>query len=142
MTAKSSDQQIVESNSAFKFTGVVFYIYANTKADFVNTSAIHRFYLPQNKDHFYTADEDEYSSIKNNHALDSTFIDEGIEGSVLKYEKGATCPAGTKPVYRLYKNDSQVDKKRHRYSADPTLIASMVSQGWINENVSFCSFVQ
>jgi hypothetical protein len=53
-----------------------------------------------------------------------------------------TCPAGTRPVFRLF-NDGQGGAPDHRFTVDPAIRATMIGRGWIPEGygtgVAFCA---
>ena len=54
-----------------------------------------------------------------------------------------TCPAGAKPVYRLY-NGGQTGAPNHRYTTEPEIRNDMVARGWVPEGtgamgVIFCA---
>lgn len=46
------------------------------------------------------------------------------------------CPPSTRPVYRLYNNQPDIN---HRYTYYPQTIDLMVAQGWTNEGQVWCS---
>ena len=45
-----------------------------------------------------------------------------------------TCPAGTKPVYRLY-NGGQTGAPNHRYTTETAVRNDMVARGWVPEGI-------
>ena len=81
--------------------------------------------------HFYTPYANECALLKAGSVW--TF-----EGNVFELRlavasaSGATCPAGTAPLYRLY-NNGQGGAPNHRYTDDLALLDAMVAHGWIFE---------
>ncbi len=50
-----------------------------------------------------------------------------------------SCPADTQPVYRAYNDGFRQGKdSNHRYVTDFSLLAPLVTQGWIDEGIAFC----
>ena len=52
-----------------------------------------------------------------------------------------SCPAGSKPLYRLYNNASAPGKNyvsNHRYVTSRTTVDAAVAIGWLDEGVSMC----
>lgn len=120
------------------------------------SSPVCRFYgsvAPGPNSHFFTVNPDECNQLR---TLQQTPTPAGIQQ--WNYERieyattppvvtnGAlTCPAGTAPVYRAYNNAfSPTGVKNpwdsnHRFTPVQADIAAMVSQGWRDEGVQFCT---
>ena len=64
---------------------------------------------------------------------------EGVEGYVVKINRGANCPANTQAVYKAYDNSSTLAIKRHRLTADQNLIQKLVTDyKWVSDDIGFC----
>ena len=85
--------------------------------------------------HFYTAEPDECDAVR----LDPGWTYEGVGFYTTRPVDGA-CAAPLVPVHRLY-NDGFAHgiDSNHRYVTDVSLIAPMVTRGWIHEGVVFCA---
>lgn len=52
---------------------------------------------------------------------------------------GGVCPSELAPIYRAYNNGfARGQDSNHRFVADRSLLAPLVSEGWIDEGVAFC----
>ena len=96
-----------------------------------------RFYAPSQNSHFFTAFASECASLK---APSSGWNYEGLSFRIL-LPNGASCVAGTKPVYRLYNNRFAANDSNHRFTTDFANVGPMQSQGWTYEGVAFCALV-
>lgn len=93
-----------------------------------------RFYSFLVNSHFYTANEGECESLRNNGA----WVYEGIAFRALVPAAG-TCPPGTAEVWRLYNNRFAQLDTNHRFVASPGIYRAMMADGWLGEGVAFCS---
>lgn len=92
-------------------------------------SAVCRYYLPPGlgDSHFFGRDAAECDAARSR-----------VPGLVVEDERffyasvptGGSCPAGTRPLYRLF--DNRVDAN-HRYTTSRTIRDGMVARGWIAE---------
>jgi probable HAF family extracellular repeat protein len=57
---------------------------------------------------------------------------EGVHLYVKRPSSSAECPAGTKPLFRVY-NDGQGGAPAHRFTTSPAIRAEMLAKGWITE---------
>ena len=65
---------------------------------------------------------------------------EGYDFSILKPTAEQACPAeASKPVTRLFNNKVASNESNHRYVVSAATKAKMLSQGWVDEGVVFCS---
>jgi len=94
-----------------------------------------RFYTPGANSHFYTAFQSECDSLK---SPNSGWMYEGLSFRI-QLPSGSTCPAGTKPVYRLYNNRFQFNDSNHRFTTIQSEVQSLQAQGWTYEGVAFCA---
>ena len=88
----------------------------------VATQKMHRLYNPNSGEHFYTANEQEYQSVKA-----AGWTDEGW---------GWTAPAKSNtPVYRLY----NANGGEHHYTPDKAERDALVNAGWKDEGIGWYS---
>jgi uncharacterized delta-60 repeat protein len=111
-------------------TGESFAVYPDGTAQ---TRSMCRFFSGQSfapkSSHFYTPYQLECSYVQ------QRFLVWGFEGNVTPVQLADTfgnCPAGARPLYRLY-NDGQGGAPNHRYTTSLATRAAMISQGWIPE---------
>ena len=112
-------------------TGESFAVYPDGTAQ---TRSMCRFFSGQSfapkSSHFYTPYQLECSYVQR-----QWFLAWGFEGNVTPVQLADTfgnCPAGARPLYRLY-NNGQGEAPNHRYTTSLTTRAAMISQGWIPE---------
>lgn len=95
------------------------------------TNPVCRFYLPpaSGDSHFYSASPAECAEVK---AKFPQFTYEAPDVFYIALPDATTgaCPAGTKPVYRLWNNRAD---SNHRYTADPAVKAQMIAKGYVAE---------
>ncbi len=105
-----------------------------------------RFYGGKNggpNTHFYSADDKECAALKANPQL-------SFEGQTFAVNMplpnknpvaAATCPASSKPLFRVYNNASKSNGRyvsNHRYLTEQTDVALLVLQGWADEGNVMC----
>ena len=95
-----------------------------------------RFYAPGPNSHFLTARPFECQGLKANPA--SGWIFERDDIVVYMPDDSGSCGANL-PVYRLFNNRAAFNDTNHRHVADQALRAQLVSEGWIDEGIAFCS---
>jgi serine protease len=103
---------------------------AGAKLDGVNP--VCRFYGKPEKgldSHFYSASAGECQAVKDRFA-DWVYESGDVFGVPLPNMIDGTCPAGTKPVFRLFNNRSDAN---HRYTTSIDIRNQMRSLGWIAE---------
>ena len=105
-----------------------------------------RFYGGKNggpNTHLYTADDKECEALKQYPSLSY----EGQTFAVYVPIKApataatATCPAASKPLYRLYNNAAASNGKfvsNHRYVTERSDVNAAVAQGWLDESTVMC----
>jgi len=105
-----------------------------------------RFYgsiSPGPNSHFYTAANDECSSLKalqaSTPASQKRWNFESLD-FVTTVAVNKTCPAGTIPIYRAYNNGfARGVDSNHRITASTAAIAEVVARGWIDEGIVMCA---
>lgn len=130
--------QFVESGGAgpgWHRTGYVFGGFS-VYTSYVPGSRMCRFYAPGPNSHFLTARDNECQGLRAH--PESGWIFERDDISVYMPAGDGSCGANI-PVYRLYNNRAAFNDTNHRHVADPAIQAELVSQGWIDEGVAFCS---
>lgn len=90
--------------------------------------------------HFYTPIAAECSGLRGGSA---TWQYEGDAFYVPLADSAGSCPAATRPVYRLY-NNGQSGAPNHRYTNDTSVRTTMMASGWVPEGfgaqgVAFCA---
>jgi glucose/arabinose dehydrogenase len=83
--------------------------------------------------HFYTGHPQECGGLRSN----PLWTYEGI-GFRMRLPVNDSCPALTRPVYRLYNNPTTVAAVNHRYTTDGAVYNAMRAAGWIGEGVALC----
>ena len=107
-----------------------------------------RFYASGPNSHFFTGNRAECDYLKaleqqqraEANARGARFEGWGYEGIAfyaLVPTKGQ-CPAGSRPVYRVYNGRAAQNDSNHRFTADPAQYAAMMT-GWLDESAQFCS---
>jgi len=143
ITASPSEQSTLDALPAsvgFARTGRSFSAWSTAQLDRPTEAvAVERFFVPALSSHVFTASAKEIAALR---ALPVTssgagFVDEGIAFFALQPVDGR-CASGLKAVYRAYNNRHDGN---HRYTTDIALQAVMVSGGFVNEDVAFCSNV-
>jgi hypothetical protein len=121
------------------------------------TSPVCRFYgsmTPGPNSHFFTVDVDECNALKAAQvspkpATVQQWNYEGISyattPAIVAANGSRSCPANTQPLYRAYNNAYPVSGPKnqwdsnHRFTPVHTDIAAMVSKGWRDEGIVFCT---
>lgn len=116
----------------WKRTGETFNVYAaSTRSDDV-TSPVCRFYGRPEKgldSHFFSASKAECAAVEERFSDSWVLETPGAFSAFLPSALG-TCPAGTRPIYRVYNNRGD---SNHRYVTSAAIRDQMVGQGWIAE---------
>jgi len=94
-----------------------------------------RFYAPGPNSHFLTARTFECDGLKANPASGWIFERDDI---VVYMPDNGSCGTSL-PVYRLYNDRAAFNDTNHRHVADQAVRAQLVSEGWIDEGIAFCS---
>lgn len=110
-------------------------------------SPVCRFYgsiSPGPNSHFYTVLADECAALKQlatvTPATQKRWNFESLDFLTGTPGAGATCPAGTIPVYRAYNNGfARGIDSNHRITTSSTAIQQVVTRGWSNEGVVMCA---
>ena len=97
-------------------------------------SPVCRFYSRLVNSHFYTGDESECESLKDQN---SGWIYEGIAFQAL-IPKAGICPNRTRPIYRLYNGRAEEMDSNHRFITNPDMYLALVEDGWIGAGIAFC----
>jgi hypothetical protein len=98
-------------------------------------SDVCRFYTFGANSHFYTAFASECAGLQ---SPSSGWTYEGLAFRI-QLPTAAGCPAGTKPVHRLYNNRFAFRDSNHRFTTIASEIQRLQAQGWIYEGVAFCA---
>jgi hypothetical protein len=98
-------------------------------------SDVCRFYTFGANSHFYTAFAQECAGLK---SPSSGWSYEELSFRI-QLPVGSTCPAGTKPVHRLYNNRFQFNDSNHRFTTIAAEVPVLQAQGWIYEGIAFCA---
>ena len=112
-------------------TGLSFNVYPTSGAPAASVPVCRFFstsFAPKSS-HFYTPSAPECAVVKTNPNWQ-------FEGEVFNVapaaESDGSCPANTRPVYRLY-NNGQGAAPNHRYTTDLAVRQQMIAQGWVPE---------
>ena len=141
MTGSSDDQRLLDAAAAsgqFARTGRSFSAWSTAAvgrpADAVPVA---RFFSPALASHVFTANAADIAALRSVPATanGAGFVDEGIAFFAMQPES-KRCATGLKAIYRAYNNRPDGN---HRYSNDVSVQAAMVSTGFLNEDVAFCS---
>jgi len=112
--------------NAWKRTGQTFRAYA---AAAPGASPACRFYIPpaNGDSHFFGRDTAECEAVRRAHP---DFVLESPTFMALYVSAGGACPAGTRPLYRVFNGRADTN---HRYVIDRAIRDRMVADGWIAE---------
>lgn len=93
------------------------------------TSQVCRFYIPPalGNSHFFGRGEAECNATRVAHPY---FVLEEPNYAQLFVPSGGVCPAGSKPIYRVFNNHADTN---HRYTIERAVRDEMVGKGWIPE---------
>jgi len=100
-------------------------------------SSICRFYAPSINAHFLTARAVECDGLRAVPA--SGWIYERNDVSVYVPDAAGQCGYLQTPVHRLHSNVQTDAGVGYRHTADPSIRASLLAQGWTDEGVAFCA---
>ncbi|HPH70560.1 MAG TPA: DUF5666 domain-containing protein, partial [Kofleriaceae bacterium] len=128
------------STVGFARTGRSFSAWSTALVDRpLDAVAVERFFVPALSSHVFTASPKEILALRALPLSSSGagFVDEGVAFYALQPVNGR-CASGLKAIYRAYNNRHDGN---HRYTTDLSLQAVMVSGGYVNEDVAFCSNV-
>ncbi|MEQ1595868.1 MAG: DUF5666 domain-containing protein [Casimicrobium sp.] len=143
ITATPSEQTQLDALPAsvgFARTGRSFSAWSTALVDRpLDAVAVERFFVPALSSHVFTASPKEILALRALPLSSSGagFVDEGVAFYALQPVNGR-CASGLKAIYRAYNNRHDGN---HRYTTDLSLQAVMVSGGYVNEDVAFCSNV-
>lgn len=130
VSASGSDIAALDEGrlSGWQRTGRTFNAYATAQP---GTTPVCRYYIPPalGDSHFLSADPAECSAVG---AKFPAFV---LESSAAMHvflpdRAAGTCPAATRPVYRLWNGRSD---SNHRYTTDPGIRDEMVARGFVQE---------
>jgi hypothetical protein len=93
------------------------------------TVPVCRFFSPQFTSHFYTANAEECDTVAARRP-DVWQLETRSAFRIFVPDSTGTCPADTRPVYRLFNNKAAVN---HRYVTDRKLRDAMMAAGWTQE---------
>ncbi|MFA7243122.1 MAG: hypothetical protein WC091_23695 [Sulfuricellaceae bacterium] len=141
ITANSSEAAAIDGGSAgsgWSRTG------HNFKSG--GSSQVCRFYGSQSpgpNSHFYTADAEECSYLKQleatTPATEKRWNFESMDFSTTA-PTNSICPDGTTPIYRAYNNGfARSIDSNHRITSNTTALQEVAARGWNNESVVMCS---
>ncbi len=107
-------------------TGKTFKAYATAQN---GTSQVCRFYIPPalGNSHFFGRGAAECAATR---AAHPEFVLEEINYKQLFVPDRGTCPAGSKPIYRVFNNRPETN---HRYTIERQVRDEMVAKGWVAE---------
>jgi hypothetical protein len=86
--------------------------------------------------HFYTANAAEAEGLEK---PGSGWTFERFEFTVSVPGASGQCATGLTPVYRLYNNRWMFNDSNHRYVSSAEERSKMLSRGWLDEGIAFCS---
>ncbi len=144
ITARSTEQTLLDSSAGFSRTGTRFV--ANAAADATsNQTRICRFYIastsPFVSSHFYGAEKTDCALLQAN--LPAGFSFEGYDFAVTAADAVGTCPVANKvPIYRAFRAVGAATNGKtpnHRYTASLMEYNKMIALGWAGEGVAYCT---
>jgi hypothetical protein len=146
LTLEGFESDLLDSNvesMGWVRTGQTFGVWMPTSLP--GASRVCRFYgdlVAGPNSHFYTTEGSECDALRDQESAiplgKRAWRLEKIAFSVAPALLGQ-CPANLTPVYRAYNRGfEQGIDPNHRYTTDPTIYATMQSQGWVGEGARFC----
>jgi hypothetical protein len=107
-------------------TGQSFNVYPTAQA---GTSPVCRFYIPPElgDSHFYGRGTQECNATA---ASNPSFVNEDAQFFHVMLPAQGVCPAGTRPVYRVFSNRPDAN---HRYTVSRAIRDQMTAMGWLAE---------
>jgi hypothetical protein len=117
--------------SGWARTGRSFKAYANAGASLVTVCRFFTEAFAPKSSHFYTPIANECDGLR---SASREWRYEGDAFYVQLPASSGACPAGTKPVYRLY-NAGQTGAPNHRYTTEDDVRNDMVARRWIPEGI-------
>lgn len=151
MTAAGDEILAVDSGrmGAWKRSGLAFKAWARMGDAPPAARPVCRFYAQGPNSHFYTGSASECEYLKGLEARQrgeaqargEPFLGWGYETiafHALLPENGQ-CPGGTTPVYRFYNARAAQNDSNHRFTTEERQRSAMLSSGWVDEGVAFCS---
>jgi hypothetical protein len=132
LTHVAAEAAVLDAGATIKGwsrTGQSFSVYASGRA---GASPVCRFYIPPGKgdSHFYGRGTEECGATGRNNP---SFIDEDPQFFHVVLPTLGTCPAATRPVYRVFSNRPDAN---HRYMVERALRDQMSGNGWLIEGDS------
>jgi hypothetical protein len=121
-------------------TGKTFKAYVGAEAGLAIVCRFFTVAFAPKSSHFYTPLATECAGLRSDSA---PWQYEGDAFYVPLVDSAGACPAGTKPVFRLY-NNGQGGAPNHRYTNDTSVRTTMMASGWVPEGfgaqgVAFCA---
>ncbi len=149
LTTNSVEAAGIEAGAAgagWSRTGGSFSVYSLSTDGLGDTVPVCRFYARGPNSHFFTANKFECADLRaaetqQRQSAGAAFQGWGFEG-IAFYAVAAPngfCPAGRAPVYRFYNQRGAQNDSNHRFTTEASAGAVLVSAGWKEEGVAFCS---
>lgn len=153
ITATAAEAKAIDAGAAgegWVRTGRSFPAWIEAAGAPADAAAVCRFYSRGANSHFYTAGADECAYLKSletaerQRALASgqPVLGWQYEGVAFLVEvpAGGACPAGTRPVSRVYNDGFATGEgANHRYVDEASLRELMLDRAWVGEGVAFCA---
>ncbi|HEX6944788.1 MAG TPA: hypothetical protein VF196_01240 [Casimicrobiaceae bacterium] len=117
--------------SGWARTGRSFKAYASAGASLATVCRFFTTAFAPRSSHFYTPIANECDGLR---SASRDWQYEGEAFHVPLPASSGTCPAGAKPVYRLY-NGGQTGAPNHRYTTETEVRNDMVARGWVPEGI-------
>jgi hypothetical protein len=149
LTSRASEKALLDAAPAWSKTGASFKMLANPEPA---VSGNVRFYFDKiakngtRGSHFYTINPSDIATLTalnpTNAAIPQKPVNEGVDSYAYRPTGtgvNATCPAGTVPVYRLFRGAHFPDDPNHRFTTSLSVYNQFVAQGWDGEGVNFCA---
>lgn len=144
ITANNEEMSNIEAGSAgpgWVRTGYGFRVYsypllAGTACSGNCGEPVKRFYGASPNSHFYTVNPDEAAILER---PGTGWVLEGIAFSTPRVGTNGSCGDLT-PVFRLYNNRFSFNDSNHRFVTSASERARMISLGWLDEGIAFCSY--
>ncbi len=140
MTGSPDDQRLLDAAAAsgqFARTGRSFSAWSTSAGAPIGSVPVARFFSPALASHVFTSNPADIATLRSLPvtATGAGFADEGIAFYAMQPDN-KRCATGLKAIYRAYNNRPDGN---HRYSNDIGVQAAMISTGFLDESVAFCS---
>ncbi len=147
ITARRSEQALLDGTSGWNRTGEVIPAY---QTDAASRFPLTRYYFDRvaksgtRGSHFYTALDAERALLDSQNPANTLAVakpfNEGTDGYALEPITETSCPAGSQPVYRLFRGNNRFpDDPNHRFTTRRSIYDDFVARGWDGEGVKFCA---